>query len=112
MSLIANAERLLREVPAAPANEPKLAAKIEKLKSLVRAARQPLPVKLRSDGETEVLIYHVGRLGRFVDRQEELRPGTYTAVGSRPGYRDVRRVFTLRPGTPAPVVDIRCEETV
>ena len=109
---LANAERLLGEVPAAPANEPKLAAKIEKLQSLVRAARQPLPVKLRSDGETEVLIYHVGRLGRFVDRQEELRPGTYTAVGSRPGYRDVRRVFTLRPGTPAPVVDIRCEETV
>jgi len=109
---LANAERLLRDVPAAPASEPKLAARIEKLKSLVRAARQPLPVRLRSDGQTEVLIYHVGRLGRFTNRQEELRPGSYTAVGSRPGYRDVRRVFTLRPGTPAPVVDIRCEEPV
>jgi len=109
---LANAERLLHDVPTAPANEPKLAAKIEKLKSLVLAARQPLPVRLHSDGETEVLIYHVGRLGRFVDRLEELRPGTYTAVGSRPGYRDVRRVFTLRPGTPAPVIDIRCEEPV
>ena len=28
----------------------------------------------------------------------ELRPGTYTAIGSRDGYRDVRQTFTVRPG--------------
>jgi hypothetical protein len=78
----------------------------------VRQARQPLPVTLTSDGETEVVIYHVGRLGRFIDQQLELRPGTYTAVGSRPGYRDVRREFRVQPGHPAAIVDIRCEEPV
>jgi hypothetical protein len=59
-----------------------------------------------------VVIYHVGRLGSFIDRQLELPPGTYTAVGSRSGYRDVRRVFKLRPGKSSPTVDIRCEEAV
>jgi hypothetical protein len=58
------------------------------------------------------VIYHVGQLGRFSDRVLELRPGTYTAVGSRPGYRDVRRVFTLRAGQDADTVDIRCKEPV
>ena len=109
---LANAEQLLHSVGAVPPDQPKLAAKREKLEALVQAAHRPLPVDLRSDGQTEVLIYHVGRLGRFVDRREELRPGTYTAVGTRPGYRDVRRVFTLRPGESPPTVDIRCEEPV
>jgi hypothetical protein len=58
------------------------------------------------------VIYHVGRLGRFQSRRLELRPGNYTAVGSRPGYRDVRRVFSVRPGEPPPPVQLRCEEPV
>ena len=109
---LANAEQLLNAAGAAPADEPKLRAKIDRLQVFVRQARQPLPVTLTSDGETEVVIYHVGRLGSFIDRQLELPPGTYTAVGSRSGYRDVRRVFKLRPGKSSPTVDIRCEEAV
>lgn len=109
---LANARQLLAAAGAAPAEEPKLRNKIDRLRVLVREAGQPLTVTLKSDGETEVEIYHVGRLGRFVDRQLQLPPGSYTAVGSRRGYRDVRRVFELRPGRPAPTVEIRCEEAV
>ena len=93
-------------------SEPKLAAKVSLLERHVTEARLPLTVMLRSDGETEIIIYHVGRLGSFVDHQLQLRPGTYTAVGSRPGYRDVRRVFTLTPGQPPVSIEIRCEEPV
>jgi hypothetical protein len=109
---LANAEKLLLAAGQAPDGEPRLAGKISLLKRHVAEARVPLPVRLYSDGETEVVIYHVGRFGRFRDHQLELRPGTYTAVGSRPGYRDVRRVFTVLPGKPPPPVDIRCEEPV
>ncbi len=109
---LANAERLLSATGRAPGDEPRLAEKIRLLKAKVAVARVPLPVRLQSDGETEVVIYHVGRLGRFLDHQLELRPGIYTAVGSRPGYRDVRREFTVSPGQPPPSVDIRCEEPV
>ncbi|MGB5728820.1 MAG: hypothetical protein WBM52_16605 [Thiogranum sp.] len=109
---LANAEKLLLAAGEAPAGEPRLAKKIRLLKRHVAEARVPLPVRLFSDGETEVVIYHVGRFGRFRDHQLDLRPGTYTAVGSRPGYRDVRRVFIVSPGKPPPPVDIRCEEPV
>ena len=109
---LANAEKLLLAAGEAPDGEPRLAEKTNLLKHHVAEARVPLPVRLYSDGETEVVIYHVGRFGRFRDHQLELRPGTYTAVGSRAGYRDVRRVFTVLPGKPPPPVDIRCEEPV
>ena len=109
---LANAEKLLSMAGEAPEAEPRLAEKIDVLKRYVSEARRPLPVELYSDGETEVVIYHVGRLGRFHQHQLELRPGTYTAVGSRAGFRDVRRVFTVTPGKPPSPVDIRCEEPV
>jgi len=109
---LANAEKLLSAAGEAPDGEPRLAEKISLLKHRVAEARVPLTVRLYSDGETEVVVYHVGRLGRFRDLQLELRPGTYTAVGSRAGYRDVRRVFTVLSGKPPPPVDIRCEEPV
>jgi tetratricopeptide (TPR) repeat protein len=109
---LANAEKLLLAAGEAPDGEPRLAEKINLLKRHLAGAREPLPVRFYSDGETEVVIYHVGRFGRFRDHQLELRPGTYTAVGSRAGYRDVRRVFTVSPGKPPPPVDIRCEEPV
>jgi hypothetical protein len=61
---------------------------------------------------TSVQIYHVGKLGQFTSQQLELRPGTYTVVGSRPGYRDVRQTLTVKPGAAQATMDIRCEETV
>lgn len=108
----ANAEMLLASAGQAPANEPGLARKIRKLKRYLADARKPLHITLRSDGETNVVIYHIGRLGQFHDHQLELKPGTYTAVGSRPGYRDVRRTIKVEPDAPLPPVEIRCEEPV
>lgn len=109
---LADAERLLASLGTPPAAEPQLAAKMTRLKARAEAAGTPVTVTLRSDGDTEVVIYHVGRLGRFQVQQLQLRPGTYTAVGSRPGYRDVRAVFRVEPGTPPPPVAVTCEERV
>jgi len=109
---LAGAERLLAALAATPDGEPRLAAKVAVLQSRVREASTPVTVTLQSDGETEVVIYHVSRLGRFRTHQLQLRPGTYTAVGSRPGYRDVRAVFTVKPGIPPQALQLRCEEPV
>ena len=71
-----------------------------------------ITVTLRSDSETEVIVYKVARLGRFAERALTLRPGTYTAVGTRDGYRDVRHKFTIaHDTTPAPVTII-CTEPI
>ncbi len=92
--------------------EPRLADKIRRLQFLIVEATTPRIVTLKSDGLTSVQIYHVGRLGQFISQQLELRPGTYTVVGSRPGYRDVRHTLTVKPGAEQPSLEIRCEETV
>ncbi len=85
---------------------------IERLSKLIKQAQTAVPVRLESDNLTNVVIYKVGRLGSFNTRQLELRPGTYTAVGTRAGYRDVRRQFTIVAGKlPAPIV-VLCEEKI
>jgi hypothetical protein len=109
---LANAGQLLEAAASAPGSEPQLAGKLERLQRLVTEARTPVPVSLRSDGKTDVVIYHVGRLGRFESHAIELRPGDYTLVGSRTGYRDVRRTLSVRPGRPGMQLVIRCEEPV
>ena len=95
-----------------PGSEPKLQAKTARLARLVAAAKMPRAVTLRSDGLTEVTIYHVGRLGTFAEQRLELRPGSYTAVGARAGYRDVRVHFSVVPDAPLAAIDIRCTETL
>ncbi len=108
----ANAEKLLVAAGKPPAGETRLAGKIERLQTMIVEAQTPQMVTLQSDGLTHVSIYHVGRLGQFTSQQLELRPGTYTVVGSRPGYRDVRQTLTVKPGSRLTTVDIRCKESV
>lgn len=109
---LAEAERLLAAAQADPATEPRLGAKATRLARAVAAAKLPHAVTLRSDGLTEVSVYHVGRLGAFVEHRLELRPGTYTAVGARPGYRDVRVRFTVAADAPPAPVEVRCTEAL
>lgn len=109
---LANAKQLLAAASEPPRDEPRLAEKIAALRELVRQAATPMTLTLRSDGATEVVVYRVGRLGQFDTHTLQLLPGDYTIVGSRPGYRDVRKVITVRPGMPLPPVVVRCEEAI
>jgi tetratricopeptide (TPR) repeat protein len=109
---LANAEQLLAAVDKVPENEPSLASKIATLRRHVAEAQTPVTIELHSDGLTDVVIYHVGRPGRFMQQQIELRPGTYILLGSRPGYRDVRKQIEVRPQMVPKVVRIRCEEMI
>ena len=69
-------------------------------------------VVLESDEKTEVTVFQVAVLGKFERVELALRPGTYTVVGTRRGYRDVRRTLVVRPGQePAPLL-VLCEEKV
>ncbi len=76
---------------------------------LARAAI-PVAVTLTSDDSTEVAIYRVGRLGTFDTHSLELHAGTYTVVGSRRGYRDVRLTLTVDPDVPSDPLDVRCTD--
>ena len=54
----------------------------------------------------------MGNLGSFTAKQMDLKPGKYTLVGTRQGYRDVRQEFTIEPGKKAPTIIVQCEEKI
>jgi eukaryotic-like serine/threonine-protein kinase len=91
---------------------PVLQSQITKLSDWLSRADQPVPVALQSDNQTQVTIHRIGSLGAFEQRSLELAPGTYTVVGTRPGYRDVRRKIDVMPGEQHGPVVIRCEDKI
>ncbi|MEP5567152.1 MAG: hypothetical protein ABJN62_04900 [Halioglobus sp.] len=105
-------EKLLAYAVTIPEPGPVLKEQISTLQVLLKQANTIVPVTLRSDGETEVIIYKVARLGTFQQRELNLRPGTYQARGSRVGYRDVLHKFTIEHEGEAPQLDIICTERI
>ena len=91
---------------------PRLADRRDELSRLLKRAATPLTVTLVSDNQTDVSIYKIGKLGSFDEHQLHLRPGTYVAVGVRPGYRDVRLEFRVAPEIDMEPIVVRCEEPI
>ncbi len=106
------AQKLLTESKNQEPKGPKLKMKIARAEKILVAARTAIPVTLESDDRTEVVVYKVGRLGRFGRRILNLYPGTYTAVGSCAGYQDIRKEFAIVAGTDPEAIFIRCKEAL
>lgn len=107
-----SATQLLLELSRVAPAGPRLADQKEMLARLLKRAATPLTVEFRSDNQTEVSVYKVGPLGTFGERQLELRPGNYVAVGSRAGYRDVRLEFRVAPEIEMQPIVVQCEEAI
>jgi hypothetical protein len=108
----ASARDALTRANAIPNPGPLLSKQMATLSDWVARADVPVAVALESDNLTHVTIYRVGELGAFAQRSLELVPGSYTVVGTRPGYRDVRRQINVTPGAPAEPIVIRCEDRI
>jgi tetratricopeptide (TPR) repeat protein len=106
------AKALVAEAQKFSASSPTLQQKSQALATLLSQYEAPVRVALLSNSLTEVVVYKVGRMGAFDRREIELLPGTYTVVGTRVGFRDVRRELTVQPGQNAPSLDIRCEDPI
>ena len=106
------AELLLQQAHEVEAPGSRHSQQIASLERALDEVTASVPVVLESDGETEVVVHKVGRLGVFARKTLELRPGTYTVVGKRSGYRDVRRQLVVEPSGPPPPLVVRCEEEI
>ena len=91
---------------------PVLKKQIATLSEWISRADVPVQVAIQSDNLTEVTVYRIGSLGTFAQRSLELVPGNYTVIGTRPGYRDVRREINVTPGARLEPIVIRCEDRI
>jgi len=107
-----DARALLERARAIGEPGPKLQEKRARLAEVVAVADDPVEVTLRSDGKTNVRVNQIGEFGTFEHRTVALKPGVYTAVGSRRGYRDVRQEFRVTPEGLAEPVYIATTEKI
>lgn len=91
---------------------PRLQEQMIRVEALLEEALIPVEVELVSDNATRVTIYQVGELGQFTSRRISLKPGRYVAVGTRPGYRDVREEFLVGFGNDPGPISVQCQEQV
>ena len=105
------ADKLLKEARGTVPGGPKLEQQITELEALLTWAKTPVSVQLTSDALTDVTLLRVKRLGSFDTTRLTLRPGRYTALGVRNGFRDVRINFDIKPDS-QPVIDVRCQEAI
>jgi len=91
---------------------PRLQQQLSAVEGLLARAQVPVDVQLVSDNLTEVTLYQVGVLGRFDTQTLSLKPGRYVAVGTRPGFRDVRTEFEVGFDNRSTPVTVACTEEI
>lgn len=112
-SVHAEANALIQRADAIPTAGPVLRSQVARLAILLPEFDKPVRLALVSDNATQVAIQRVGAFGSFSRREIELKPGKYTVVGTRNGYRDVRRDVTIAPGNnEVQTISVSCLEPI
>jgi len=106
------AHLLLETAQAQTLSGPVLRAQIARLQILLPGFDTLVRLSLLSDNATQVAIPSIGSFGAFSKREIELRPGKYTVVGTRSGFRDVRREITVAPGQDLQTISVSCSEPI
>lgn len=91
---------------------PGLTRKISTAEKIINEASIPIKVTIQSDNLTEISIYKVGSFGKLTEKKLTLRPGHYTIVGSREGYRDVRKKVVITAADQLIILNVKCKETI
>jgi len=90
----------------------KLEMKLSLASKLIDESSIDVNVEFLSDNETQIDIYKIGRLGQFKQKTVLLKPGKYTVVGSRSGYRDVRLIININAKDRKPRFSVICKEMI
>ena len=108
----AEADTLIKRASVQEPIGPVLRSQIQRLQILLPGFDVPVRLEMLSDNATQVQIQRVGTFGSFSKREIELKPGKYTVVGTRPGFRDVRRDVTIAPGRDVQTISVSCVEPI
>ncbi len=103
---------LLQEAREQTPSGPVLQSQVERVGELLPQLDRPVLLNLISDKATQVTIPSIGVFGKFGRRQIRLKPGTYTVIGTRDGYRAVHQEFTVEPGQQSVTITVSCSEHI
>ncbi len=106
------ASRLLAQARDVADAGPVLRSQVSRVETQLPQYEKPVRVALESDGLTSIAIQRVGALGSFARQEVELKPGRYVVIGTRAGFRDVRREILVAPGQAPEAVQVRCVDPV
>jgi eukaryotic-like serine/threonine-protein kinase len=106
------AGRALARADATTPRSARLAEQMAALQSKLTVLTVPVRVELRSDNVTRVYVAPLGDLGTFASREVQLPAGSYTIIGRRDGYRDVRHEVSLGPDQKLTALTIVCGDRI
>lgn len=101
------AAQLLQQAQQVSSPGPVLRLQLARVMALLPEFERPVHLALLSDNLTDVSVPGLGDFGSFLRHDIELRPGRYTVIGTREGYREVRREITVSPGQ-SQTVNVTC----
>ena len=104
------AVNLMQQAREQTPSGPALQSQVEQVARLLPLLDRPVRLNMISDNATQVSIPSIGVFGSFGRREIRLKPGTYTVVGKRDGYRAVHQEFTVEPGQQSVTITVTCEE--
>jgi hypothetical protein len=107
-----DARDLLETAQAQSPQGPVIRSQITRLEMALPNYDKPVRLSLVSDNSTQIAIPSIGSFGTFARRDIELRPGKYTVVGTRSGFRDVRREITVAPGQEIQTIRVTCSDPI
>ena len=101
---------LLQQAREQTPTGPVLQSQISQLAQLLPQLDRPVLLNMISDNATQVTIPSIGVFGTFGRREIRLKPGTYTVIGMRDGYRAVHQEFNVEPGQQNVTITVSCSE--
>jgi tetratricopeptide (TPR) repeat protein len=107
-----DARALVETARAQSPQGPVIRSQIARLELMLPGFDKPVRLSLLSDNSTQIVISSIGSFGSFARRDIELRPGKYTVVGTRYGFRDVRREITVAPGQDTQTIKVTCSDPI
>ncbi len=109
-NVLATAKTTLTRAQSYFGDSPSLAKDAAKLASSIEAYSTPVPVRVHSDGATNVSVRGVGQVGKIEQKVISLTPGRYTFEGARTGYRSKLVQVDIAPGETGVTVKVVCDE--
>ncbi|MDE2261066.1 MAG: protein kinase [Gammaproteobacteria bacterium] len=103
---------LLQQAREQTPSGPVLQSQVERVAGLLPQLERPVLLNMISDNATQVTIPSIGVLGSFGRREIRLKPGTYTVIGRRDGFRAVHQEFTVEPGQQSVTITVSCSEPI